>query len=93
MAVGLVSLPGMMTGQILSGVPPEVAVRYQIVVMCMLLGSSGISTACVLAWSRPDGVSGASSRFSPKQACLHCRHSAQRQGTQPPFLPGPIWAT
>ena len=29
-AVGLVSLPGMMTGQILSGVPPLIAARYQI---------------------------------------------------------------
>ena len=45
-AVGLVSLPGMMTGQILSGISPLVAARYQIVVMCMLFGSSGIATAC-----------------------------------------------
>lgn len=45
LAVGLVSLPGMMTGQILSGVDPLVAVRYQIVVMCMLFGSSGLSAA------------------------------------------------
>ena len=34
-AVGLVSMPGMMTGQILSGVSPLVAIRYQIVVMGM----------------------------------------------------------
>lgn len=47
-AVGLVSLPGMMTGQILSGAPPLVAARYQIVVMCMLLGASGISAALYL---------------------------------------------
>jgi len=44
-AVGLVSLPGMMTGQILSGVDPLVAVRYQIVVMLMILSASGISVA------------------------------------------------
>ncbi len=43
LAVGLVSLPGMMTGQILSGVDPLIAVRYQIVVMAMILGSSGLS--------------------------------------------------
>jgi putative ABC transport system permease protein len=48
LAVGLVSLPGMMTGQILSGVSPLVAARYQIVVMCMLFGASGISAACYL---------------------------------------------
>jgi len=48
LAVGLVSLPGMMTGQILSGVSPLIAVRYQIMVMCMIFGSSGISTALFL---------------------------------------------
>ena len=47
-AVGIVSLPGMMTGQILSGVDPLVAVRYQIVVMAMILGSSGISVIIYL---------------------------------------------
>jgi putative ABC transport system permease protein len=47
-AVGLVSLPGMMTGQILSGISPLVAVRYQIMVMCMMFGASGISTICYL---------------------------------------------
>jgi putative ABC transport system permease protein len=47
-AVGLVALPGMMTGQILSGVSPMVAVKYQIVVMTMLFGVSGISAALYL---------------------------------------------
>lgn len=47
-AVGLVSLPGMMTGQILSGVSPFIAARYQIMVMCMLFGSTGISSAVFL---------------------------------------------
>ena len=47
-AVGLVSLPGMMTGQILSGVSPLVAAKYQIVVMTMLFGTSGISAALYL---------------------------------------------
>lgn len=47
-AVGLVSLPGMMTGQILSGVSPMVAAKYQIVVMSMLFGVSGISAALYL---------------------------------------------
>jgi len=42
LAVGLVSLPGMMTGQILSGIDPLVAVRYQIVVMAMIFGSAGM---------------------------------------------------
>ena len=43
LAVGLVSLPGMMTGQILSGVDPLIAVRYQIMIMSIILSSSGIS--------------------------------------------------
>jgi len=48
-AVGLVSLPGMMTGQILSGVSPLIAVRYQIMVMSMIFGASVISTAIFLS--------------------------------------------
>jgi putative ABC transport system permease protein len=55
-AVGLVSLPGMMTGQILAGISPLIAARYQIVVMCMLFGSSGIAAACYLLLERhPNG--------------------------------------
>lgn len=53
-AVGLVALPGMMTGQILSGISPFIAARYQIMVMCMLFASSGISAACFLALIKSD---------------------------------------
>jgi putative ABC transport system permease protein len=49
LAVGLVSLPGMMTGQILSGVEPLVAVRYQIMVMCMVFGAGGLGATVYLA--------------------------------------------
>ena len=48
-AVGLVALPGMMTGQILSGVSPLIAAQYQIVVMTMLFGATGVSAAIYLA--------------------------------------------
>jgi len=48
LAVGLVSLPGMMTGQILSGIDPLIAVRYQIVVMTMLFGASALSVSLFL---------------------------------------------
>ena len=51
-AVGLVSLPGMMTGQILSGVSPLIAARYQIMVMCMIFGSSGMSAALFLVMAK-----------------------------------------
>jgi len=47
-AVGLVALPGMMTGQILSGVDPNIAVRYQIMVMWMIFGSGGIAAVMCL---------------------------------------------
>ena len=46
MVVGLVSLPGMMTGQILSGTDPVVAVRYQIMVMFMITAATAIG--CIL---------------------------------------------
>ena len=55
-AVGLVALPGMMTGQILSGVSPLIAARYQIMVMCMIFGSAGISSALFLMLVRPGFV-------------------------------------
>ena len=41
-AAGLVSLPGMMTGQILAGVPPTDAVRYQILIMFLIVGANGL---------------------------------------------------
>ena len=47
-AVGLVSIPGMMTGQVLSGVEPLIAARYQIMVMCMMFASSGLSASLCL---------------------------------------------
>lgn len=55
-AVGLVSIPGMMTGQILSGESPLVAARYQIMVMCMVFGSAGLSAAFFLTWAKADFV-------------------------------------
>jgi putative ABC transport system permease protein len=39
---GVVSLPGMMTGQILGGVPPAEAVKYQILVMFLIAGGTGL---------------------------------------------------
>ena len=48
MTVGLVSLPGMMSGQILAGVDPALAVRYQILVMLMLVGATALGTLIVV---------------------------------------------
>ncbi|HKL22502.1 MAG TPA: ABC transporter permease, partial [Tichowtungia sp.] len=43
-AAGLVSLPGMMTGQILAGNPPVDAVKYQILIMFLIAGGTGFGT-------------------------------------------------
>jgi len=37
-----------MTGQILSGVSPLIAVRYQVMIMTMVLGASGVGAAIML---------------------------------------------
>jgi putative ABC transport system permease protein len=52
MVVGLVQLPGMMTGQILAGQSPLLAVRYQIVVVFMLAGATAMTAAMVVLWYR-----------------------------------------
>ena len=49
MGVGIVWLPGMMTGQILAGADPLVAVKYQVMVMFMLVGSTAI-TSVLAVW-------------------------------------------
>jgi putative ABC transport system permease protein len=47
-AAGLVSLPGMMTGQILAGNPPVEAVKYQILIMFLVAGGTGLGTLAAL---------------------------------------------
>src|SRR2546422_8147902 len=44
MTVGLVQLPGMMTGQILAGSSPLVAIEYQLVVVCLLAGATALAS-------------------------------------------------
>ena len=51
-AVGLVSLPGMMTGQILSGIEPFMAARYQIMVMCMIFSTAGLSAITYMSFKK-----------------------------------------
>ncbi|WP_380184327.1 iron efflux ABC transporter permease subunit FetB [Kalamiella sp. sgz302252] len=52
--VGLVSLPGMMSGLIFAGIDPVKAIKYQIMVTFMLLGTASIATiiAGYLAYRR-----------------------------------------
>jgi putative ABC transport system permease protein len=47
-AVGVVSLPGMMTGQILGGVEPVEAVKYQLLIMFLIAGTTGIGVVCAI---------------------------------------------
>jgi len=47
-AMGVVFLPGMMTGQILSGTAPILAVKYQIAIMCVITGSVALTTSLIL---------------------------------------------
>jgi putative ABC transport system permease protein len=51
MVVGIVSLPGMMTGQILAGASPIEAVKYQIVIMFLIASATALGTVCVVLLS------------------------------------------
>ncbi|GKX56064.1 iron export ABC transporter permease subunit FetB [Leminorella grimontii] len=52
--VGLVSLPGMMSGLIFAGIDPVMAIKYQIMVTFMLLSTASLSTiiACYLGYRK-----------------------------------------
>ncbi len=52
LTVGLVALPGMMTGQIVAGVSPEQAVRYQLVVMYQLVAVAAVAGSLAVLFSR-----------------------------------------
>lgn len=57
--VGLVSLPGMMTGQILAGVSPQDAISYQILIMfmiatCTAIGVGGLCIICYFVLAHPE---------------------------------------
>ncbi|WP_166267919.1 ABC transporter permease [Marinobacter caseinilyticus] len=49
-AAGIVSLPGMMTGQILAGSPPSVAVKYQILIMLTIAIGTGSGALMAVTW-------------------------------------------
>ena len=59
MVVGIVTLPGMMTGQILAGSSPLTAVRYQIVVVFMQTAAVSIATVVLTLWYRRTFFTGA----------------------------------
>jgi putative ABC transport system permease protein len=51
MVVGIVSLPGMMTGQLVSGMAPIQAVKYQIVIMFLIASATALGTVGVVTLS------------------------------------------
>ncbi len=56
-ATGLVAIPGMMTGQILAGVPPQEAIKYQLLVMFLIAGGTGLGVFAAVyagAWRMTD---------------------------------------
>lgn len=74
MVVGIVSLPGMMTGQMLAGQDPLQAVRYQIVIMFLIASGSALGTvgAVLLSFRR---------LFSPEHQFLAAAiHEARPRG-------------
>jgi putative ABC transport system permease protein len=52
LTVGLVALPGMMTGQIVSGTAPVQAVRYQIVILYQLVAVAAVAGFVAVAFAR-----------------------------------------
>ncbi len=52
LTLGLVQLPGMMTGQILSGTDPTHAVRYQLVIMYQLVAVAAVAGALAAVMAR-----------------------------------------
>lgn len=56
-AAGIVTLPGMMTGQILAGMSPLDAAKYQILILLLLSGGAGLgalATTVVAVWRSTD---------------------------------------
>lgn len=51
MVVGIVQLPGMMTGQIIGGVSPQEAVKYQVVVVYMITCAASITCLLAVNWA------------------------------------------
>lgn len=51
MVAGIVSLPGMMTGQIIAGMAPVEAVKYQVVIMFLIASATSLGTVSVVLLS------------------------------------------
>jgi putative ABC transport system permease protein len=63
---GLIALPGILTGQIIGGSAPDVAIRYQIMIMVIIVSTSMIALLLNLTWS---------SRFTLDSLGRFCKNS------------------
>jgi putative ABC transport system permease protein len=79
LTVGLVSLPGMMTGQIVSGTAPVQAVRYQIVILYQLVAVAAVSGLLAATFARRLLFTGREQLVLPGSAL-----SPTASGTPPP---------
>ncbi|MDX1661772.1 MAG: iron export ABC transporter permease subunit FetB [Gemmatimonadota bacterium] len=70
MVVGIVSIPGMMTGQLLAGVDPLSAVEYQIVIMFLIASGTALGTVGVV-------LLGYRRLFNPRHQFLY--HAIERR--------------
>jgi UDP-glucose/iron transport system permease protein len=77
MVVGLVQLPGMMTGQILAGASPLLAVRYQVVVAFMLTFATALTSVLVVLGYRRTFFT-AACQLVPRRSETRAQHSAPR---------------
>jgi len=58
MTIGIVSLPGMMTGQMLGGASPMVAIKYQIAIMIAIFVSVSMSVALMILFTIKSSFNG-----------------------------------
>uniref|UniRef100_A0A7S1TZ88 ABC transporter domain-containing protein n=1 Tax=Phaeomonas parva TaxID=124430 RepID=A0A7S1TZ88_9STRA len=78
--VGLVSIPGMMTGQILGGQPPESAAKYQMMIIFLLCSTGAMGMMC--------GQVLALSAIFDDRARLRAERVVKRQGSKKDLLMG-----
>ncbi|MEO7200401.1 MAG: iron export ABC transporter permease subunit FetB [Dokdonella sp.] len=76
MVMGVVSLPGMMTGQLLAGAAPADAVRYQIVIMFMIAAATALGTLGVILLAFRRLLN------DQHQLCAGLLHTSERDATK-----------
>ena len=50
-AAGIITLPGMMTGQILAGMAPLEAAKYQVLILLLLAGAASLGSVGISYWA------------------------------------------